>query len=371
MNELTSTDERQGLPSASGMKRLFLCPGSWQAEQMCPQDESSEEAMLGTMLHDCMEHGKEPENAEEAEAVQWCRETEERLITEHLQGESEERIIIREERMFDSERSFSGKPDLVVITGKHAFVIDYKFGRIPVEKSESNLQLAALAVLVNDNYGAETIDVAILQPYTMGNREPQVCHYGIEAIQQARSFFRASIARAKAPGAQLKPCEDACRYCRAMASCPAAKMLVVRNTVEDLNLNWEQWTPEKRREAYEVAKIAGKYKAAVERHIKTDLRAEVEIPGLELSAGRKMVTITDAAAAFSLLNSAFPDVVTAEAFTACCSVSITNLDKLIHTARKAVDAKAKTAESREWLRKTLEPFCEIKMSDGSIKEVKK
>lgn len=327
--------------------------------------------MLGTMLHDCMEHGKEPENAEEAEAVQWCRETEERLITEHLQGESEERIIIREERMFDSERSFSGKPDLVVITGKHAFVIDYKFGRIPVEKSESNLQLAALAVLVNDNYGAETIYVAILQPYTMGNREPQVCHYGIEAIQQARSFFRASIARAKAPGAQLKPCEDACRYCRAMASCPAAKMLVVRNTVEDLNLNWEQWTPEKRREAYEVAKVAGKYKAAVERHIKTDLRADVEIPGLALSAGRKMVTITDAAAAFSLLNSAFPGVVTAEAFAACCSVSITNLDKLIHTARKAVDAKAKTAESAEWLRKTLEPFCEIKMSDGSIKEVKK
>ena len=25
-------DERQGLPSASGMQRLFLCPGSWNAE---------------------------------------------------------------------------------------------------------------------------------------------------------------------------------------------------------------------------------------------------------------------------------------------------------------------------------------------------
>lgn len=371
MNELTNTDERQGLPSASGMKRLFLCPGSWQAERMCPQDESSEDAMLGTMLHDCMEHGKEPENAEEAEAVQWCRDTEERLLTEHLQGEPEERVIIREERMFDADRSFSGKPDLVGIAGKHAFVIDYKFGRIPVEKSESNLQLAALAVLVNDNYGAEAIDVAILQPYTMGSREPHVCHYGIEAIQQARSFFRASIARANAPGAQLKPSEDACRYCRAMASCPAAKMLVVRNTVEDLNLNWEQWSPDRRREAYEVAKVAGKYKAAVERHVKADLRAEVDIPGLELSAGRKTVTITDAASAFSLLNSAFPEVVTAEAFTACCTVSITNLDKLIHTARKALDPNAKTADSREWLRKTLEPFCEVKVSDGSIKEATK
>ena len=31
-------DERQGLPSASGMQRLFLCPGSWNAERKCPVD---------------------------------------------------------------------------------------------------------------------------------------------------------------------------------------------------------------------------------------------------------------------------------------------------------------------------------------------
>lgn len=72
-------DERQGRPSASGMQRLFLCPGSWQAEKKCPVDEESEDAALGTMLHACMEHGTTPENPEDAEAVAWCREMEDFL----------------------------------------------------------------------------------------------------------------------------------------------------------------------------------------------------------------------------------------------------------------------------------------------------
>lgn len=41
-------DERQGLPSASGMQRLFLCPGSWNAERKCPaaeQQQAHEAAM--------------------------------------------------------------------------------------------------------------------------------------------------------------------------------------------------------------------------------------------------------------------------------------------------------------------------------------
>ena len=50
-------DVRGGKPSASGMQRLALCPGSWQAEAKCPPSEDSPDANMGTRLHKCMETG--------------------------------------------------------------------------------------------------------------------------------------------------------------------------------------------------------------------------------------------------------------------------------------------------------------------------
>jgi len=50
-------------------------------------------------------------------------------------------------------------------------------------------------------------------------------------------------------------------------------------------------------------------------------------------------------------------------------VGITDLDKLVHAVRKAADAGAKVAESKDWLRKTLAGCAEVKVSDGSVKEV--
>ena len=167
----------------------------------------------------------------------------------------------------------------------------------------------------------------------------------------------------------MKPSEKACRYCRAQSSCPAVKLALVQVTSGDLTAAWEEWSPEKRREAYDLAKLAKKWAASVESKVKADLRAEVEIPGLVLAPGKKAFTVTDAAAAFQILNGLFPDDITAQAFTACCKVGITDLDKLVHSVRKAADAGAKVAESKDWLRKTLAGCAEVKVSDGSVKEV--
>lgn len=366
-------DERQGLPSASGMQRLFLCPGSWRAERKCPVDEESEDAALGTILHACMEQGTTPEDLEDAEAVDWCREMEKVLCEKHL-GMKENWMEVqtdREVRLFEKDRLFSGKPDMVAIWNRKAFVVDYKFGRLPVAAAECNLQLSALAVLAIDEYEAYHVDevyVCILQPYA-SRIEPAVCRYTRESVEQARAFFRSCIEQARDEHAPLKPSEKACRYCRAQSSCPAVKLALVQVTSGDLTAAWEQWTPEKRREAYDLAKLAKRWAASVESKVKADLRAEVEIPGLCLTPGKKAFTITDAAAAFQILNGLFPDGITATAFTACCKVGITDLDKLVHTVRKAADAGAKVAESKDWLRRTLAGCAEVKVSDGSVKEI--
>lgn len=360
-------DERQGMPSASGMQRLFLCPGSWNAERKCPVDEESEDAILGTLLHACMEKGTTPEDPEDAEAVDWCRETENALIEKYL--DQDNISVSRETRLFDQDRLFSGKPDMVAICGDKALVVDYKFGRIPVLPAESNLQLSALAVLIADNYAnMDEIFVCILQPYT-SRKEPAVCRYSRRSVEQAREFFRACIEQAQDEHAPLKPSEKACRYCRAQSSCPAVKLALVQVTSGDFTASWEQWSPEKRREAFDLAKLAKKWAASVESKVKADLKAEVEIPGLVFAPGKKAFTVTNAAEAFRILNELFPKFITAAAFTGCCKVGISDLDKLVHSARKAEDSGAKVAESKEWLRKTLAECGEVKISDGSVKEM--
>lgn len=363
-------DERQGLPSASGMQRLFLCPGSWNAERKCPHDEESEDAAMGTMLHACMEQGTTPEDPEDAEAVAWCREKEDFLCNKYLGSTDVSRY--REVRLFErGDRLFSGKPDMVAVGTRRALVVDYKFGRLPVAAAECNLQLSALAVLVMDMFEDGAVDevfVCILQPYA-SRKEPAVCRYTRESVEQARAFFRACIEQAQDEHAPLKPSEKACRYCRAQSSCPAVKLALVNVTSGDLTAAWEEWSPEKRREAYDLAKLAKKWAASVEAKVKADLKAELEIPGLCLTSGKKAFTVTDAAAAFQILNGLFPDDITAQAFTACCKVGITDLDKLVHSVRKAADAGAKVAESKDWLRKTLAGCAEVKVSDGSVKEV--
>ena len=58
-----------------------------------------------------------------------------------------------------------------------------------------------------------------------------------------------------------------------------------------------------------------------------------------------------------------------EAFAGCCKVGITELDRLVHAARKAADPKATTKASREWLRQLLAEYGESKTTKGSVKEV--
>lgn len=373
---LINKDSRMGRPSASGIFRLAQCPGSWLAESKCPPEEESEDAATGTYLHDCMEHNRTPDDPEQAELIEFCFQVEGELVEDIFDEEASKLTIIREERMFATDEDgnviFSGKPDKVYYSPLKdiALILDYKFGRLAVDPVEQNRQLAALAVLLRYKLGScpSTIFAGIIQPY-VSRRKPQLVKFLPEHLDAAERYLRNIITDAEIPNAPLRPDEKACRYCRAKTACPAVKMALVNVTSGDLTASWEQWSPEKRREAYDLAKLAKKWAASVESKVKADLRAEVEIPGLVLAPGKKAFTVTDAAAAFQILNGLFPDDITAQAFTACCKVGITDLDKLVHSVRKAADAGAKVAESKDWLRKTLAGCAEVKVSDGSVKEV--
>lgn len=367
MNE-TIFDEREGKPSASGMQRLALCPGSWLAERGCPE-ETSEAAEMGTRLHKHMELGTLPEDAEEAEAVEWCR-TQERLLAEKYVAPMGADQVLREVRWWAVDGSFSGKGDVVYVCGECALVLDYKFGRVPVPVAANNLQLAAQGQLAFDNLpGIKVVFCGLLQPYA-SRKEPRVVRYRLEEAMQLRQFLRGVVTAAGRPDARRVPGEEQCRYCKAKTTCPACNALVARETQVDVATAWPDWTPEKKAEALHLAGLAKKWAEAVERKAKADLKDGFPIPGYVLSAGKQSFKISDAQGAFGQLNALIG--LTGQEFAGCCTVKISALDKVVHKrlAEQAPEgAKQLVKKSAEWLREVLEDYGSTSVSEGSIKEV--
>lgn len=361
MNEV---DVRLGLPSASGLQRIIACPGSWLAEQACPEQEESEAAAMGTRLHRHLEEGTLPEDADEREAVEWCREMEEQLAEELLGCRVE---LFREKRLWDNCQRFSGRGDVVYHNEKAALALDYKLGRIAVEPAEYNTQLYAQTLLLMDNFAAfDVVYAAILQPY-VSRKRPQVMRFERKDIAALRGWLYRKLDDAAVPGAKLLPGEAQCRYCRAAASCPALALQVQQVSGVELT-RWEQWSLEDRRKAYDAAKLAKKYAEAIERKVRADLEAGVELPGLELAPGKAAFTVSDVSGAFAHLNAMLD--LSGEEFVRCCKVGISDLDKLVHQklAEQAPDGvKQTTRASREWLRMQLEEFGSVKYTAGSIK----
>lgn len=356
-------DLRGGRPSASGLERLCLCPGSWLAEAACPEvDRESADAAAGSRLHRCMEVGSLPEDASEAEAVEWCRATELELAQEVLGVEA---AAVRERRLWAQDRSFSGQPDAVFLAGEAALVVDYKFGRGEVAAAAGNMQLAALAVLAGQAFPqVAEVYAAILQPFVSRGR-PQVVRYGRVDLAAAEAYLAKAIGAAQAPGAPLRPGVKQCKYCRAQAVCPAAlREALSCRAVE----RWEALPLAARAELWRRAQLARRVADAIERRAKADLRAGVSLPGLELAPGRSSFTVTDAQAAYGILSEQLG--VTAEEFAACCKVGVTALDKLVHAKRKAADAAARVKESSAWLRAALAGCAECKSTEGSVRERK-
>ncbi|MBR4310730.1 MAG: DUF2800 domain-containing protein [Akkermansia sp.] len=361
MNE---DDVRKGLPSASGLQRLIYCPGSWLAEQACPELEESEAAAMGTRLHKHMEEGTLPEDADEREAVEWCRLMEE-AVAKDILGKHEE--LFREKRLWDDCQRFSGQADKALHDGCAALVVDYKFGRIPVEEADRNAQLYALAVLLFDNYSSiEVVYGCILQPYVSRQR-PAIVRFGREDLVGLRRYIYGRLDAALVPGAKLCPGEAQCRYCRAAASCPALGLQVQKAAGLELT-RWEQWSVEDRRKAWDAAKLAKRYADAIERKVRADLEAGVELPGLELAPGKAAFTVADVGGAFAHLNAMLD--ISGEEFVRCCKVGISELDKLVHAklaAQAPEGVKQTTKASREWLRWQLEDFGSVKYTAGSIR----
>lgn len=287
------TDERKKLPSASGLNRIALCPGSWLMERDLPS-ESGPDAEKGDKIHAVLAGAPMATLSEdEQDLVMSCKRCEDSALEafKFRHGLGEPHQIIREERLWLRDfnslgrvvETLSGKPDAVYLWERHALIIDYKTGRDKVP-TQDNLQLAALAVLVNEETGCDIIGVAIVQP--LAGKQDETWELDSETIGSKFHEIVDLAAQAQKPDQALIPSEDACKYCRTKSKCPAALGVVetlpatVPRDGNEIALSAEQIA-----KVLDAARVAEGVIESVRSKAKRMIEAGIEVPGWKLKPG--------------------------------------------------------------------------------------
>lgn len=246
-------DPRLGLPSASSLFRLALCPGSHALIRFLRENhkidrDTSDDAASGLRIHESLAQsrrswiGADSNLSErETETALKCFELRERVVREWCGDITSNYMTFVEERMFYRDEKgnvrFSGQPDYVAIDFRHcrALIIDYKTGHTESTPAADNMQLRALAVCLKSEYESLLeIDAAIVEPWV--SHDVERVRYGVAELADA-AFQLTEIAVAAERGAEMSTriAGDWCKYCDARVHCPEARAVAV-SVVHDFDL---------------------------------------------------------------------------------------------------------------------------------------
>ena len=344
---------RRGMPSASGIERLILCPGSWQLEQTIEIEESpSRSALDGTMLHEILAGFRSEEGLSDRHlfVVRRCHQIVAELEhTLDFPRDAEHRRAIVEERFWyydEHQRElYSGQMDYAVVIGNRGLIIDYKTGSGPVTPTAENYQMRASAVLLAHNFELDEVYVAIVQP--LADNDTSVVRYGREDLRRAEVDVLVGLRLATGVNPPRLPGDRQCRYCRAKGLCPE-----VRTQVLDLLPPSSDPLTQARRgvpplptlEGSELAELLPKLDLAdrVIREIRRQAKELLDrrpdaIEGYRLREGAERRAIRDVEEAYRRLST----ILTPEQFAACCNVQIGRLEDVVREVTGETAARAR------------------------------
>ena len=301
----------------SALQQYSACPGSYKMQLGFPP-ETSPEAEEGTMLHERVRRNDtDGLDVEQAGAVEECRQFLEDTIRDSglATATFENPLEIHDE---DGSLLTKGTAD-VLLTGKGdtCAVIDWKFGRVPVEDAATNLQLAAYALGAMQLIKAQSCTVHVFQPRI--KKHTQYTFSKPEAILQN---IQKVISRAKSDALILRAGE-ACRYCKAKAVCPAFRrqtdaLAILRDNADALA------TPERLAEYYAKTQIVKKFCTQIEDAMKAYLDEHGECAGYfykEIAGKREVSDIAG-------LCVAVDGLITHSEFLDCCTASTSKVEAL-------------------------------------------
>ena len=340
------TNERKGKPSASGMSRLALCPGSWNLESTLPEQEANQYMQLGTDVHAVLAGTKDFDSlTEEGQDIATrCLSQFSELIGQLDLGERTKEVI---EERFWYDDLFSGAIDRIDFFGDTAVVTDYKTGRVAQSGAAENYQLRAYAVLVKKAYPElKTILVAIIQPLAAGKT---IAEYNEEDLARAEEEIVGIIRASQKHDAIRTPSPDACKWCRAKSICPE-----VRGTHKELEVVSNSVVPQLSNEEIlaidEKAEVVLDFIEEVRKEMKARMIAGQQFAGRSLTEGRKVRSVSDTQS----IISALAGIVEQSDVLACTKVSVTALEKAFAKSKglKGKEAKEKFEDSLGWLIET-------------------
>ena len=341
------TDERNGKPSASGMSRLALCPGSWNLEQTLPPQEENKYMALGTDVHAVLAGTKDFDSlTEEGQDIATrCLNEFSTMIGQLDLGERTKEVI---EERFWYDDLFSGAIDRIDFFGEDtAVVTDYKTGRVAQSGAAENYQLRAYAVCAKKAFPQlKTIFVAIIQPMA---GPKTIAEYNEEDLAKAEEEIVGIVTASQSNDAIRTPSPDACKWCRAKSICPE-----VRGAHKELEVISSSVVPRLSNEEIlavdEKAEVVLDFIDEVRKEMKARMMAGQQFAGRSLTEGRKTRSVTDALAVISALAG----VVEQSDILACSKLSVTSLEKVYAKARglKGKDAKQQFEDALGWLIET-------------------
>jgi len=216
------------IPRPSGLERAILCPASLSLEATFPNEESAA-AAEGTLAHAlfevCNATGYDVADIQDGHiaGLAWSDE-----MRGHVQA-ALDRVrefkadVIKAEVALDLSTwvpGMVGTADLVRIREGIAYVPDLKYGmhRVHVGPQAFAYALGVDAAL-GWVYGIDTYVLAIVQPRLDHYEEIEIRRQDL--LAWAEEELKPAVARANAPDPEFAPSLNACRYCRARATCRA------------------------------------------------------------------------------------------------------------------------------------------------------
>jgi len=205
---------------------------------------------------------------------------------------------------------------------------------------------------------------AIIQPRTQDKAEP--VFYTESDIVLAKEEINVIWDEAHREGAQRNPSQDACRHCPAKQICPEfAGWLGALDKIQRMpSAQWseetwdiflsrrgelERWLKDR----YEEAKMI---KAAV----------PTALPGWTLRDGNEVRFVTDVIGAWSKLAARM----SAEQFTQCCSIKLTDLENMVWEAAKANGTPITQPKAKEVVNKLLAGVIDKRTNKPSLVKAK-
>jgi hypothetical protein len=377
------------IPSASRIERIHHCPASLQMERAAPKRaEDTTHADLGNEVHGILsdEVSEDEASASAAQTAEMCEDATQRLLADWLMP-SEPHLAYMELRYgltklgnvaivhADSKADFifTGQFDRLYIQGRRGLLVDFKALHGDHTEALNNPQLASLAVMVARRHNLGSVRVALVQPW---KGKPTVAEYAGGMLDMANDWLFQTLDAATVATPDDRKAGKHCNYCKANSVCQTYRdanlqAIEVINPATLAGMDSEtqiaaMWahvcslTPEHHAALFEdYAPMMKRCAHVIASSFKQRVEAG-EIPGYGIREKKGKRSISDVGTVFSR---AAAHGVTAEAFTAECSIALGALNTLLKSAT-GEKGKALEATTADVLRDATET------SKGSTEVVK-